>query len=405
MRILLVQETDWFEKGPLQQNHLMEKLSSRGHQIRVIDHEILWETHRNEGWRSKRQVFSCASKLYDGADITVIRPSIIRVQTLDYISLLFSRRREIARQIREFKPDIILGFQILSPYLAATLAKRAGTPFIYYWTDVYHSQIPFKPYRPLGKYIEKRIIQKSTIVLSINAKLRDYTIKLGAKPALAKILGGTVDFAKFRLDFDVKTLRKQYGIKESEFVLCFVGLFHNQLDLENVLISLAKDSTQKVKLLLVGEGDQHAPNKVKELTALSERLGIRDRVILTGRQSYHEVPKLISISDICILPARVNEMMEHIVPIKMYEYMAMKKPVIATRLPGVMEEFGNDNGVIYVDKPEDIVLKAVELSPNGKVAELGFKARRFVEKHSWDNITDEFERILEELITKKNRSS
>lgn len=32
----------------------------------------------------------------------------------------------------------------------------------------------------------------------------------------------------------------------------------------------------------------------------------------------------------------------------------MEKPVITTRLPGVMTEFGDDNGVIYVDTPEDM---------------------------------------------------
>lgn len=37
-------------------------------------------------------------------------------------------------------------------------------------------------------------------------------------------------------------------------------------------------------------------------------------------------------------------------PIKMYEYMAAGKPVIAESLPGIMKEFGSDNGVIYVDK-------------------------------------------------------
>ena len=37
MKILLIQETDWFVKGPLQQHHLMEKLSLDGYEIRVID--------------------------------------------------------------------------------------------------------------------------------------------------------------------------------------------------------------------------------------------------------------------------------------------------------------------------------------------------------------------------------
>jgi len=93
--------------------------------------------------------------------------------------------------------------------------------------------------------------------------------------------------------------------------------------------------------------------------------------------------------------------MQDIVPIKMYEYMAMKKPVISTNLSGVKKEFGEDNGVIYVDRPEDVVAKAAELVQNGSVKRLGARARSFVERYSWDTITDEFERILAETIREK----
>ncbi|MCK4733873.1 MAG: glycosyltransferase [Methanophagales archaeon] len=81
----------------------------------------------------------------------------------------------------------------------------------------------------------------------------------------------------------------------------------------------------------------------------------------------------------------------------MYEYMAMGKPVIVTKLPGLMKEFGNDNGVIYVDKLEDALKRAVELIDNGSVEEEGSKARGFVERYNWDDIVDDFEGILEEL--------
>ena len=93
--------------------------------------------------------------------------------------------------------------------------------------------------------------------------------------------------------------------------------------------------------------------------------------------------------------------MHDIVPIKMYEYMAMRKCVIATRLPGVMKEFGEDNGVVYIDRPEDAVEKALELVASRGLNELGSKARGFVERYSWDNITDKFEKILEEVIKEK----
>jgi len=59
--------------------------------------------------------------------------------------------------------------------------------------------------------------------------------------------------------------------------------------------------------------------------------------------------------------------MRDIVPIKMYEYMAMGKPVIATRLHGLLREFGDDNGVLWIDQSKDSLKKAMELVNEGTI--------------------------------------
>jgi len=89
--------------------------------------------------------------------------------------------------------------------------------------------------------------------------------------------------------------------------------------------------------------------------------------------------------------------MQDIVPIKIYEYMAMGKSVVTTRLPGVMTEFCDDKGVKYADTPEDVLKEAIVLVRTERVKAEGIKARRFVETYSWDSITDEFERVFEVL--------
>jgi len=61
--------------------------------------------------------------------------------------------------------------------------------------------------------------------------------------------------------------------------------------------------------------------------------------------------------------------------------MAMGKPVISTKLPGVIKEFAHDNGVVYVNRPEEVVKKASELVANQSLDDLGAKARRFVENY------------------------
>ena len=80
--------------------------------------------------------------------------------------------------------------------------------------------------------------------------------------------------------------------------------------------------------------------------------------------------------------------------------MAAGKPVISTNLSGVLNKFGLDNGISYVNGPSDVVWKAIELIESGNCKALGLKARKYIEQYSWDNIADQFERILEESIKK-----
>ena len=196
---------------------------------------------------------------------------------------------------------------------------------------------------------------------------------------------------------DGNSVREQMGIKSSDTVLFFMGWLYHFSGLKEVPLEVIKSQDPNLRLLIVGEGDAH-----DELRQIRERDNLPDRIILTGKKPYQEIPGFIAAADVCLLPAYPWESTMHdIVPIKMYEYMAMAKPVIATRLPGVVREFGEDNGVFYVNHPEGTVDKAIELTQSGSIQDFGQRARQFVTKYSWDSITDEFERILEETTEEK----
>ncbi|MCJ7669850.1 MAG: glycosyltransferase family 4 protein [Dehalococcoidia bacterium] len=397
MKILLVQDTDWLLRGPHQQHHLTERLSLKGHEVRVIDYELLWRTQGKKELRSKRQVFDNVSRFYDGAKLMLIRPGIIKIPWLDYVSSIFSYRKEIHHQIKDFCPDVIIGFGILNTYLAMRAAKKNNIPFVYYWIDVLHRLIPFEPFHPIAKSLESKTLRQADKVLVISEKLKDYVKELGASPERTQMLRAGIDIERFDPVSKGDTIRQHYGFTEKDIVLFFMGWLYQFSGLKEVASQLARIDNLHLKLLIVGEGDAY-----ETLQQIREKHNLEDKIILTGKKPYQEIPEFIAASDVCLLPAYPDEkIMQDIVPIKMYEYMAMKKPVIATRLPGVMKEFGEDNGVVYVDKPEDAVTKATELIQSGKIEELGQKARSFVERYSWENITDEFEKILKEAIEEK----
>ena len=399
MNILITQETDWIERGPHQQHHLAELLSLRGHEVRIIDYEFLWKSQGLKEIYSSTKTFKNVARFYSGANVSLIRPGIIKAPIFDYLSLVFSHRREIEKQIREFAPDVIIGFGIINSYLSAQLVRKTKIPFIYYWIDVLHQLIPFKPLQPIGRLVEKMALKRSDAVITINDKLKEYVIKEGARPDGTKVIRGGIDLKRFNPANHTSETRKQYGFKEQDCVLFYMGWLYLFSGLKEVAVQLAQAPNHNIKLVIVGEGDAY-----DELKALQVKYNLEDSLILMGKKPYNEIPSLISVSDICLLPAYNNRIMRNIVPIKMYEYMAMQKPVISTKLPGIMGEFGEGNGVIYVSKPGDAVKKAIEISSSGNTAKLGLKAREFARRCSWDEITDEFEAILERAKKRKHKS-
>jgi glycosyltransferase involved in cell wall biosynthesis len=90
--------------------------------------------------------------------------------------------------------------------------------------------------------------------------------------------------------------------------------------------------------------------------------------------------------------------MHDIVPIKMYEYMAMGKPIVATKLYGVMTEFGDGNGVVYADSPDEVVQEAIKLLNSNTIKQKGEWGRAFVQSTDWMEVTDQYEKTIETLI-------
>lgn len=395
MKILLVQETDWFVKGPLQQHHLMERLSLEGHEIRVIDFEVVWNTNKKKELISKHEIHENISKVYDDAKVTVIRPSIIKIPSLDYVSLILTRRKEIQKQIKEFKPDLIIGLQILTSYIGVILAQKNNIPFIYYWTDVYHAQIPLKFYRPLGKNIEKRVLKAADAVIVINDMLQDYVIKLGANPEKTYVEKAGLDFNLFNLNISGENIRKQHNIKEDDTLILFVGWLYKFSGLKETAIEICKNRSKinNIKLLIVGDGDAY-----DDLKEMVKKYKMENYIIIVGKMPYSSVPNFVAASDVCILPSFNNDIMNDIVPIKMYEYMAMSKPVIASKLPGVMKEFGDNNGVFYIDHPEETFNTVLELITERNIENEGKKAYNFVKNNDWNNVVEHFKAIVENLV-------
>jgi glycosyltransferase involved in cell wall biosynthesis len=136
---------------------------------------------------------------------------------------------------------------------------------------------------------------------------------------------------------DQRSCQDQLGLSSEKKYLLFMGGFrkwHGILDLIEIMPDLI-DSNPNVNLLLVGEGELTAGLREKV-----EAMDISDNVIFCGRQPLKEMPVYINAADICLAPF-FDERSSHtgLSPLKLFEYMACGKPVIASALGGLDKLF------------------------------------------------------------------
>lgn len=396
MKILVVQESDWLKRNPHQQHHLMDRMSIRGHEVRVIDYPIDWPKEDNEGFKFEREVVDNVYKIDERASVQVIRPGFIKKPVLNYISLYYSHKNEIKYQIENFKPDVIVSLGLLNAYAASKLAKKYNIPHVYYLIDVLYALIPEKTFQSFGKYINKKAIKNSTKVITINQKLSELAVKLGASKEETILIDAGIDFNSYDPNLDSSSIKQEYNIKDDDIVLFFMGFIYDFAGMKELAIKLAqeRDNYPNYKLLIVGDGDAY-----EDLLQIQKDYNLQDQLILTGRQSFERIPEFLSSASFCLLPAYIDEeIMQDIVPIKIYEYLAMEKVVIASELPGISTEFGYNHGVEYVHEASEVLDKAESIIQSGKYDEIAKTGREYVKDNDWEVITDKFEKVLEDLI-------
>ena len=156
-------------------------------------------------------------------------------------------------------------------------------------------------------------------------------------------------------------------------------------DLENIKVIRFRQPLREipnVKLLLVGDG----PSKDK-IERMAEEFS--QNVIFVGLQPQEKIQNYISVADICVYFPNYNVRKYGFLgdPIKFYEYMAMEKPVVTTKIKNFALVLERENcGVLVEPDHEKFADAVVDLIKNPeKARELGINGRKAIlENYNWE---------------------
>jgi glycosyltransferase involved in cell wall biosynthesis len=246
--------------------------------------------------------------------------------------------------------------------------------------------------RPIGGFLGDSLIRRNLkssdkITITTEGLIKSYSVP---KEKYSVIPNG-VDTNNF-INYGSSIKNK---LDLSGFIIGYVGVLREWVDLKPVFLAL-KNLDTEISMLIVGsEGD------FNKNVNLARSCGVLDRVIFTGTVPYSQVPKYISAMDVCLIPFSKNAVSENALPLKLFEYMACEKPVISTELTGVRKAV--DNLVIYANNEKDYEYSILKLFTDDNLRhELGKKGRSFVElNYDWKQIVKKLENVLVETAEDK----
>ncbi len=154
------------------------------------------------------------------------------------------------------------------------------------------------------------------------------------------VLGVTADPEKFRpvsAPESLTLLRKRLNLSQTSFVITFIGNLAPWQDFDLLLRGAGSVLTEQpdAVFLVIGDGAQR-----QWLEREISRRSLANRVCLLGPVPHQDVVLYINLSDICV--AVCKELTSGYSPMKLFEYLACGKPVVATRVAGyeIVEKAG-----------------------------------------------------------------
>lgn len=244
---------------------------------------------------------------------------------LNYLSALLAASKIASKIIKEHGIDYVYAYMpgIGSSLPAMRVQSKHKVKFVLDFADLHVFVRP--------KKIADSSFQKADKIVAITNYLKDDLLKRNVSEKKIHIIPNGVDLELFNPEKfstnDISRIRKSF---DSKYLLVFSGSLQDL----NLIIDSAKDVTEKipdVKYIIIG--DHRDPNRTRDIwEAKVKEKGLSKNFVFLGRKPQEEIPQYVMCSDICLdsFPDEPYYAAAH--PVKLLEYGACGKPVVATRV-------------------------------------------------------------------------
>ena len=238
----------------------------------------------------------------------------------------------------------------------------------------------------------KKRYEQADAVCCVSYSVEETIKRHGIKPKSLSTIHNGVDIKKFNPSNKGIEIRSKYD----KPIISLIGSLGPRHGLNQVI--KASKLIPNALFLIIG-GIEKYKQFIKQVKQVAP-----SNVKFTGGVDYEKIPDYIAASEICLAPYHESLNPKEpfgFCPIKILEYMAAGKPVIASNREWIIEliEDGKNGMIINLDNPKQLVDSINTLLEDKKLRKkLGSNARKRAEELSWENIAKEYVKVYKKLI-------
>jgi len=235
-------------------------------------------------------------------------------------------------------------------------------------------------------FLYEKVFRKAKAVITITQKLKELLVEQDIPANKILVAPDGVDLEEFDIKESQEQCRQKLNLPLDGKIIGYVGQLKT-MEMEKGIAGLIK-ATRKVKNTLCLVGGQESD--IVGYKKMASKMNLTNNILFIGQVRHCLIPYYLKSFDILVMPFPwTKHYAYYMSPLKMFEYMAAQKPIVASDLPSIREILNDNNAVLVEpDNPQSLAKAINQTLKNPDFsAKIAAQAYQDVQEYTWQKRT------------------